>query len=185
MHLSLVSKSLGQKPESKISRVTVDNITFSVFSKVRENSLSNVICSSQPHYVVKRWKYKAGTRMEISDSEQRLERWCLQCSGQMLVSQKLIFHCSLALLYFFFIVMLLLVLPTKQIVYELTAWVHSSYTCTTVGIFILCIVGNNCWPIFTGMSLHYCIWCMTQTLPFTHKGFFDMLLKFSSFGGQT
>lgn len=73
MHHSLASKSLGQKPESKISSVTVDNITFSVFSKVRENSLSNVICSSQPHYVVKRWKYKAETRMENSDSEQRLE----------------------------------------------------------------------------------------------------------------
>lgn len=102
MHHSLVSKCLGQRPESKISRVTVDNITFSVFSKVRENSLSNVICSSQPHYAVKRWKYKAGTWMEISDSEQRLERWCLHCSVQMLVSQKLIFHCSLALLYFFF-----------------------------------------------------------------------------------
>jgi len=39
----------------------------------------------------------------------------------MLVSQKLIFHCSLALLYFYFIVMLLFILPTKQIVYELTA----------------------------------------------------------------
>lgn len=102
MHHSVVSKSLGQKPESKISRVTVDNITFSVFSKVRENSLSNVICSSQPHYVVKRWKYKAGTRMEISDSEHRLECWCLHCSIQMLVSQKLIFHFSMALLYFFF-----------------------------------------------------------------------------------
>lgn len=107
MHHSLVSKCLGQRPESKISRVTVDNITFSVFSKVRENSLSNVICSSQPHYAVKRWKYKAGTWMEISDSEQRLERWCLHCSVQMLVSQKLIFHCSLALLYFFFFFLLL------------------------------------------------------------------------------
>jgi len=73
MRHSLVSKRLGQKPESKISRVTMDNKTFSVFPKVRENSLANVICSSQPHYVVKRWKYKAGTRMEISDSEKWLE----------------------------------------------------------------------------------------------------------------
>lgn len=182
MHHSLVSKCLGQRPESKISRVTVDNITFSVFSKVRENSLSNVICSSQPHYAVKRWKYKTGTWMEISDSEQRLERWCLHCSVQMLVSQKLIFHCSLALLYFFFfffIVMLLLILPTKQIFYELTAWVHSSYTCTTVGIFILCIVGNNSWPLQLLHLMHDSDFAIyTQVC-------LDMMLKSSSFEGQT
>lgn len=123
----------------------MDITTLSTFSKVRKNSLSNVICSSQPHYVVKRWTYKAGTRMEIFDSEQRLEHSCLHCSVQMLVSQKLIFHCSLDLLYFFFlIVMFLLTLPTKQIVYELAACVRSSYTCPSVGIFILCIVGHNC-----------------------------------------
>lgn len=40
---TLVSKCLGQKPKSKISRVTVDNITFPVFSKVGENSLWNLI----------------------------------------------------------------------------------------------------------------------------------------------
>lgn len=93
---------------------------------------------------------------------------------------EVVFHCSLALVRFGFFVSCfsvcffnILIQPTKQIVYELTSWVHSPNTCTTVVIFILCIFGKNCWPIFTSMSLSsYCIWCTTHTLSFTRKFIF-------------